>query len=78
MRDSKTGERFIVRATEFGPSVFIRSFEDFDYIEDILCEQHDIEISHRQIADGFELFIHTPLDLSSIQRLIDEIREPSK
>ncbi len=83
MLDSITGQRLVVRPTEFAPSVLLRSWEDLDFVDDVLTERHGIETSHRELlsagADsGYELFLHTSLELPAIQKLLDDMSTHQK
>ncbi len=76
MLDAITHERLIVRPTEFGPSILLRSFEDLDFLDDAFVEQHSIQTSFRELPSEsgqrrFELFVQSELGLAEIQRLLD-------
>ena len=78
MLDAVTGERLLVRDTEFGPCIVVHSFEDVDFIEDAFVEQYDVETSFREVAAGecqrsFELFLRSHLSRSELQGLLDSM-----
>lgn len=84
MLDSTSKQRLrILIGSDGWPCVRLTNFEDYDYLEDRLTEDFELEFSVREILDyqgnaaAYEIVFSKEADLGAIQSVIDSIELPS-